>query len=88
MKNTLAFKLQPEIKPHLGALLSLRAPCKGKTSELWSFEGEEALKKKARGNDANEGNVSGKIRGAQWCCDERLSVEMVTIEVHYPGVLQ
>lgn len=74
MKNTLAFKLQPEIKPNLGALLSLRAPCKGKTSELWSFEGEEALKKKLEGMMQMREMSLGKLeelsdvvmKGCQW----------------------
>lgn len=91
MKNTLAFQAYSQ-KENLTLELcfSLRAPCKEKTSELWSFEREEALrkKKKLEGTMQMRENVSGKIRGAQWCCDERLSVEMVTIEVHYSGVLQ
>lgn len=45
------------------------------------------LEIKARGSHANEANVSGKIRGAQWCCDERLLAGPVPIEAHYPWVL-
>lgn len=77
MKNTLAFQAYSQ-KENLTLELcfSLRAPCKEKTSELWSFEREEALKKKKSSRERCKwGKMSlGKLeelsdvvmKGCQW----------------------